>query len=69
MRFCKLGRAVLSDDAFQVIIFVSWLVLMFVLVVCVGMLGSGGGWEYSLIFSKHLRDSLINVIGRKGNFL
>jgi hypothetical protein len=42
-RFCRLGRVVLSDDAFQVIMLVSWLILGFILVVWVGIFGSGGG--------------------------
>ena len=35
----------LSDEAFHVIIFVSWLVFVIVLGVGVGMVGSGGGCE------------------------
>ena len=67
IRSCKFGSDVLSDDAFQVIMFVSYSVLMFVLVIGVGAAGSGGGCEYSLIFSKHLSVSVINWLGRKGN--
>ena len=67
MRPCKLGKVVLSEDTFEVIMFVSRLVLLFILVVCVGTFGGGGGWEYSYSVSKHLRDSCINLFGRKGN--
>ena len=67
IKFCRFGSDVLSDDAFQVIMFVSCSVLMFVLVIGVGAAGSGGGCEYSLIFSKHLSVSVINWLGRKGN--
>ena len=37
--------------------------------VSVGMFRSGGGWKYSFSISKHLRDSFINLFGKKGNFL
>ena len=40
-----------------------------ILGVGVGMFGSGGGCEYSFMFSKHMSDSVINLSGRKGNFL
>ena len=33
----------------------------------VGAGGSGGGCEYSLMFSKHLSASIINWFGRYGN--
>ena len=33
-----------------------------------GMLGTGGGWEYSCIGSLHFNDSVSNVFGKKGNF-
>ena len=66
-RFCKLGSDVLSDDAFHVIMFVSYWVLMLVLVIGVGVAGSGGGCEYSLMFSRHLSASVISLCGRKGN--
>ena len=69
IRLCKFGKAVLSDEAFQVIIFVSWLVYMLVLGVGVGVFGSGGGCEYSSMFSRHRSDSVINFSGRKGYFL
>ena len=65
MRLCRLGKAVSNNATFQVIMFVSWLVLMFVLVVCVGTFGGGGGWEYSFNVSKHQRDSCISLYGRK----
>ena len=67
IKSCKFGSDVLSDDAFQVIMFVSCSVLEFILVIGVGAAGSGGGGEYSLIFSKHLSVSVINWFGRKGN--
>ena len=54
----------LSDEAFQVIMFVSWLVNVLVLWMDVGMLGSGGGCEYSLMGSKQRSDSLISFSGR-----
>ena len=66
-RFCKLGSDVLSDDAFHVIMFVSYWVLMLVLVIGVGVVVSGGGCEYSLMFSRHLSVSVISLCGRKGN--
>lgn len=43
IRLCRLGKVVLSDDAFQVTMFVSWLVFMFVIGVWVGIFKSGGG--------------------------
>ena len=51
------------------IMFVSWSVRVIILGVGVGMFGSGGGCEYSFMFSKHMSDSVINFSGRKGNFL
>ena len=35
----------------------------------VGIFGSGGGCEYSFMFSKQRSDSVISFSGRKGNFL
>ena len=67
IKLCRFGNDVLSDDAFQVILFVSCSVLVFVLVIGVGAAGSRGGCEYSLIFSKHLSVSVINWLGRKEN--
>ena len=32
------------------------------------MFGSGGGWEYSFMFSKQRSDSVISLFGRNGNF-
>jgi hypothetical protein len=49
--------------------FVSRLVQLFVLIVYVGLFGGGGGWEYLFSVSKYLRDSCINLFGRKGNLL
>ena len=60
IRLCKFGRAVLSDEAFQVIMFVSWLVCVMVLGVGTGMFGSGGGCEYAFMFSRHRSDSVIS---------
>ena len=57
----------LSNDAFHVIMFVSYSVLVLILGVGVGAVGSGGGCEYSSMFSKHLNASVINWFGRKGN--
>ena len=59
----------LSDEAFQIVIFVSKLVLVLVFGAGVGMFGSGGGCEYSFMFSKQRIDSVINLFGSKGNFL
>ena len=59
----------LSDEAFQVIMFVSWLVDVMVLGIGVRMFGSGGGCVYSFMFSKHRSDSVISFAGRKGNCL
>ena len=67
IRFCRFGSDVLSDDAFQVIIFVSCSVAVFILVVGAGVTGGGGGCEYSLMLSKHRSVSVINGFGRKGN--
>ena len=67
IKLCKFGNDVLSDDAFHVIIFVSCLVLVLVLVIVVEMAGSGGGCEYSLMFSKHWSALVINWFGRKEN--
>src|ERR1700737_4657352 len=67
IKSCRFGSDVLSDDAFQVIKFVSCSVLEFILVIGMGATGSDGGCEYSLIFSKHLSVSVINWFGRKGN--
>ena len=66
-RFCKLGNDVLSDGVFHVIMFVSNSVLMLVLVVGVEVAGSGGGCEYSLMFSRHRSALVISLCGRKGN--
>jgi hypothetical protein len=68
-RLCKFGKAVLSVEAFQVTILVSWFVVMLILSVGVGVSGSGGGCVYSVIFSKQRSDYNINVFGRNGNFL
>jgi hypothetical protein len=68
IKLCRFGKAVLSDEAFQVIMFVSWLVSVLILGANVGMFGSGGGCEYSFIFSKQRSDSIINLFGRKGKF-
>jgi hypothetical protein len=67
IKLCRFGNDVLSDDAFQIIMFVSCSVLVFILVIGVGAAVSGGGCEYSLMFSKHLSVSVINWFGRKGN--
>ena len=69
MRLCRFGKAVLSDDAFQVIMLVSRFVVGFILGTGVGMFGSGGGCEYSFMFSRQRSDSVINLFGRNGNFL
>ena len=59
----------LSDEAFQVMMLVSWLVCGIILGVGVGVFGSGGGCEYSFMFSRYRSDSVISFLGRKGNFL
>ena len=69
IKLCRFGKVVLSDEAFHVIIFVSWWVFVIVRGAGVGVFGSGSGCEYSFMFSKHRRDSGINLSGRKGNFL
>jgi hypothetical protein len=69
IKLCRFGKVVLSDEAFHVIIFVSWLVFVIILGIGVGMFGSGGECEYSSMLSKHRSDSVINLSGRKGNFL
>ena len=68
-RFCRLGNDVLSDDAFHVIIFVACSVSVLIFMVGVGVTGSGGGCEYSSIFSRHRSTSVISWFGRKGNLL
>ena len=60
IRLCKFGNDVLSDDVFHVMMFVSCSVSLLILVIGGGMAGSRGGWEYSLIFSRHRRASVIN---------
>ena len=69
VRLCKFGNEVLSDEAFHVIMLVSCSVSVLIRIIDVGMAGSGGGCEYSLIGSRHRRASLINWFGRKGNLL
>ena len=66
---CRFGNDVLSDDAFHIIMFVSCSVLVLVLMVGAGVAWSGGGCEYSLMFSRHRSASMINWLGRKGNLL
>ena len=60
IRFCRFGNDVLSDDAFHVIIFVSWSVSALTLVVGAGVAGGGDGCEYSFMFSRHRSVSMIN---------
>src|ERR1700737_1493158 len=60
IRLCRFGNDVLSDDAFHVIMFVSCSVSVLILEVGVGVAGSGGGCEYSLMFSRHRSASVIN---------
>jgi hypothetical protein len=67
IKSCRFGSDVFSDDAFQIIMLVSCSVIEFICVVGVGAAGSGGGCEYSFIFSKHLSVSVINKFGRKEN--
>ena len=69
IRPCRFGNDVLSNDAFHVIIFVSWLVSMLVLVVGARLVGSRGGCEYSLMFSRHRSASVTSWFGRKGKLL
>ena len=66
---CKFNKVVLSDEVFQVVILVSWFVVMFILGVGVGMSGSGAGCAYSFIFFKQRSDYDINLFGRNGNSL
>ena len=68
IKHCKFGNDVLSDDTFKVIMFVACSVLVVILMFGVGATGRVGGCEYSLMFSKHLSVSVINWLGRKGNF-
>ena len=67
MRFCRFGRVVLSEDAFHVMMLVSWFMSKFVLGKGVGVFGVDGGCEYSFRFSKQRNDSAISLVGRKGN--
>ena len=43
VRFSKLGRAVFKEEAFQVMMCVSWYVVWITCVLFMGMLGIGGG--------------------------
>ena len=69
IRLCRFGSVVLSDESFQVIMFLSWLVLLLVFGTGVGVTSSGGGCEYPFMFSRQRSDSIINWFGRKGNLL
>ena len=42
-RFCRFGRAVFSDEAFQVVMCVCWLVVCISCIMFGGILSIGGG--------------------------
>ena len=63
----RFGRAVLSDEAFHVIMCVLRFVVWVAWEGSSGVLGSGGGWEYSCSISLHFNDSSSIFFGRKGN--
>jgi len=65
----RLGRVVLSDDAFQVVMCVLWLEVWISQVLTEGVSKRVGGWEYSLIGSLHFNVSLSKISGRYGNLL
>jgi hypothetical protein len=67
IRLYMFGRAVFIDEAFHVMMYVLWLVVCIAWFCGTGMLGSGGGCEYSVIGSLHLRDSISKFSGRNGN--
>jgi hypothetical protein len=69
IKLCRFDKIVLSDEVFQVIMFVLWLVLVLVLGAGVEMFGSGGKCGYSFMFSKQRSDSVISLFGRKMDFL
>ena len=60
IRLWRFGNDVLSDDAFHVIIFVSYSISVLILVAGAGVAGGGSGCKYSLMFSKHRSVSVIN---------
>ena len=57
----------LSDEAFHVIMCVFRFVVWIIWGDGAGMLGSGGGWEYSTSVSLHFNDSLSKFSGKKEN--
>ena len=67
MSWWRFGRAVFNAEAFHVIICVLWFVVWIVCGLGVGVLGNGGGWEYSCKGSVHLKDSMSSSFGKKGN--
>lgn len=63
----RLDSAVFSDDAFQEMICVLWLVLIMGCGGGGGFIGRGGGCEYSVMGSWHLRLSRRRFSAKKGN--
>ncbi len=68
IKFWRLGRAVFKDEAFHVMRCVLWLRVCVSWICGGGMLGTGGGWEYSCRGSLHFSVSLNKFSGKNGNF-
>ena len=67
IKLYMLGRAVFNDEAFQVMIYVLWLVVCISWFCGSTVLGIGGGCEYSVMGSLYFRDSISSFSGRNGN--
>ena len=67
IRWWRFGRAVFSEEAFHVLIYVLWFVIWVNWAGIGGVLGSGGGWEYSSKGLLYLSVSMSNFWGRNGN--
>lgn len=67
VRYSKLGRAVFNEEAFQVMMCVSWHVVWISCALVMGMLGIGGGWEYSVSGVLWFSASVRSLNGRNGN--
>jgi len=65
----KLGRVVLMDEAFHVVMYISELDGCNLVVWVGGILDIGGGWEYSFKVSLHSNASVSKLLGRYGNLM
>ena len=63
----RFGRVVFSNEAFHVVMCVLWFVVWFGWGRIVGMLGNGGGWEYSCSGSLHFNDYVSSFSCKKRN--